>query len=67
MYLFLAVLGLLCCAGFSLVAEAGGHSFVAVWQASRCCGFSCCKAQALGHTGVSNCHSVGSTVAAPRL
>ena len=28
------MLGLHCCAGFSLVAEAGGYSFVAVWQAS---------------------------------
>ena len=27
-YLFLAVLGLCCCVGFSLVAESGGYSLV---------------------------------------
>ena len=27
-YLFLAVLGLLCCSGFSLVAESGGYFLV---------------------------------------
>ena len=29
-YLFLAVLGLCCCAGFSLVEKSGGYSLVAV-------------------------------------
>ena len=29
-YLFLAVLGLFCCVGFSLVAASGGYSLVAV-------------------------------------
>ena len=32
-YLFLALLGLCCCVGFSLVVASGGHSLVAV------CGF----------------------------
>ena len=30
MYLFLAVLGLRCCAGFSLVVQRGSYSLVAV-------------------------------------
>ena len=51
-YLFLAVLGLHCCLGFSLVVVSGGIS-------SLQCGFSCCRARTLGHTG--------SVVAAPGL
>ena len=31
-YLFLAVLGLRCCTGFSLVAVSGGYSLVAVLE-----------------------------------
>ena len=31
-YLFLTVLGLPCCAGFSLVAASGGHSLVTVFR-----------------------------------
>jgi len=38
-----ALLGLHCCAGFSLVAAGGSYSIAAV-QASRCDGFSCCGA-----------------------
>lgn len=38
----LAVLGLRCCAGFSLVVASGGYCLVV--QASRCVGFSCCGA-----------------------
>ena len=49
-------LGLPCYMGSSLVAGSRGFSLVvvpgllssSVAQASRCCGFSCCKAQALG-------------------
>ena len=44
-FLFLAMLGLYCCAGFSLVVESGGYSLVGV-QFSHCGGFSCCAAQA---------------------
>jgi len=42
---FLAVVGLSCCTGISLVA-AGRYS-CSVW-ASHCGGFSCCGAQVLG-------------------
>ena len=48
--LFLAGLGLHCCTGFSLVVANRGCSSCRV-QASHCGGFSCCGAQALGHTG----------------
>ena len=47
-YLVLAVLGL------SLVVASGGHSPVAVSGFSSR-GFSCCDAQALGHTGFRSC------------
>ena len=53
-YLVLAVLGLHCCTGFSLVVASGGHSPVAVSGFSSR-GFSCCDAQALGHTGFRSC------------
>ena len=53
---FWAVLGLHCCAGFSLVVVSWGPLFV---QASHCGGFSSCRAPALG--------CVGSVVAVPRL
>ena len=43
--LYMAVLGLRCCASFSLVSKSGGYSSL------RCRGFSCCRAPALGHTG----------------
>ena len=57
-YLFLAVLGLCCCAGFSLVAVSG--LLVAEWLLllqsldSRCAGFSSCGSRALEHR-VSSC------------
>ena len=57
-YLFLSVLDLHCCMGFSLVAESRGYSLVVVYS-----GFSCCRARALGCPGFSG----GSVVAAPRL
>ena len=47
-YLFLAVLGLHCCMGFSLA----GHGL-----ASHCSGFFCWAAQALEHEGFSSCSS----------
>ena len=43
--LFLIVLGLLCCTGFSLVVVRG---------ATLCGGVSCCRAQAVGHVGFSS-------------
>ena len=47
-YLFLAALGLHCCAqAFSSCGEAGATLRYGAW-ASHCSGFSCCKAQALG-------------------
>ena len=49
LFIFLTVLGLGCCTGFSL----GLFSTCSV-RASRCGGFSCCGAQALGHTGFSS-------------
>ena len=57
-YLLLAVLGLHCYAGFSLVAASGGFSTCRA-RASHRGGFSRCGARALG--------GVGSGVAAPRL
>ena len=55
--LFLAVLGLCCCVGFSLVAGSGGYSLVMVrwllllWSTGSraCAGFSSCGSRALEH------------------
>ena len=47
-YLFLAALGLHCCAGFLQLQGAGASPGCSVW-ASRCSGFSSCGARA--HTG----------------
>ena len=55
-YLFLALLDLLCCAGFSLVVANGGYSFVAA-QTSHYSGFSYCRAWVLEHMGFSSCGS----------
>ena len=52
--LFLAVLVLRCCMGFSLVAASGSYSSCGAW-ASCCGGFSHCGAQTLGCTGFSSC------------
>ena len=49
-YLFLAMLGLHCCSGFSLVVMSGGLLSSCGVQAYRG-GFFCCRAQALGHLG----------------
>ena len=50
-FLFLAALGLHCCAGFSRVVASEGYLATAwhAWgaQASRCSGFFCCGAQSL--------------------
>ena len=65
-YLFLAVLGLLCCTGFSLVAEFGDYSQL------QCAGFLLRWRLLLQSTG-SSAHGlqelqhVGSGVAAPQL
>ena len=53
-YLFLAVLGLPCCLGFSLVATSGGYASLRQALASHCSGFSCCGAQTLGCFGFSS-------------
>ena len=47
--LFLAMLGLGCCRGFSLAVASGSYSGVGE-QASHCGGFSCFRAQTLGHS-----------------
>ena len=47
-YLFLAALGLRCCAwAFLYLPRAGATLHCGAW-ASHCCGFSCCRARALG-------------------
>ena len=55
-FTFLAVLGLCCCAGFSLVVRSGG-SCLAGMRASHHAGLSCCGTQVLGHEGFSSCRS----------
>ena len=57
MYLFLAMLGLHCCVGFSLAAVSRGYSLVVMCQPFICRDFSCCRARALGHAGFSSCGS----------
>ena len=47
LFLFLVALGLCCSRGLSLVAVTGGTLHCGA-RASRCGGFSCCGAQALG-------------------
>ena len=49
MYLFLTLLDLCCCGGFSVVAVSRGATFHWIVQASYCSGFFCCGAQAPGH------------------
>ena len=55
-YLFLAMLGLHCCTGFSLVVESWGDSSLGA-QTSHCSGFSCSGAQVLGHEGFGSCNA----------
>ena len=59
LFKFLALLGLHCCAGFSLVVALACGTCT-----SHCSGFSCCEAQALRHTAFIGCRR-GSAVAAP--
>ena len=55
-YLFtLAVLGLHCCSGFSLIVARRGYSFTCGTPASCCLGFPCCRGWALGRVGLSGC------------
>ena len=51
-YLFLAVLGLPCCMGFSIVVTSEGYSLVGgiVHGACHCGGFACFAAWAPGRT-----------------
>ena len=55
--LFLAVLSLCCCMGFSLVWESIGAILYCGAQVSHCSGISCCVARALGCTDLSSCSS----------
>jgi len=55
-YLFWGLLGLCCCAGFSLVVARGAISSCDA-QASHCRSLSCCRAQALECLGFSRCGS----------
>ena len=57
-YLFLAVLSLHCCTGFSLAAVSRVTLHCGTW-ASHCGGFSYCRALALGCVGFSSCSSWG--------
>ena len=54
-YLFLAVLGLCCWMSFSLVAESGGFTLVAVGGLliAVCGAFSCCRTGVLGRAAPS--------------
>ena len=54
-YLFLTVLSLHCCAGFSLIARRRGYSPVAVRKLVITDFY--CRARALGHMGFSSCSS----------
>ena len=56
-YLFLAVLGLCCCTGISLVVESRGPLSSCDAWASHCNGFSCYGAQVLGFMSLSSCDS----------
>ena len=55
--------GLRCYAGISLAAASRGCSIGSVW-ASHCGGFSCCRAEALGHVDFSG---AGNAVSGPGL
>ena len=57
MYLFLAVLGLCCCVGFSSSCSDQGPLSSCSARASHWRDFSCCRALALGRLGFSNCSS----------
>ena len=67
-YLFLIVLGLLCCTGFSLAAVRGATLCCGV-RASLCGGVSCGRAQTLGLQlrGLQQLQLLGSRAQAQRL
>lgn len=54
---FSVVLGLHCCTDFFLIAARRGYSLVAVSRRLCRAGFSCCWAQAPGHTALNGCGS----------
>ena len=54
-YFFLAMLGLHCCIGLSLIAASRRLFLIAVKQTSHCTGFCCCRAWALRHAGFNIC------------
>ena len=54
-YLFLAVLDLCCCTGFSLIVASRGYPLAVVCGASHCGSFSCFRALVLGHAGFHSC------------
>ena len=62
--LFLAVLGLCCCPGSSLVVTSR-TALPCSTQASHCSGFSCSGARALGHTGFRSCHTWAQQLSLP--
>ena len=57
------MLGLRCCTGFSPVAASEAtlelrRAGFSLWQASRCAGSSCCRAQALGRPAGAEAHGL---------
>ena len=61
------MLGLRCCAGFSLVVASRSYSLAAVCRASHCGGFPCGGAQFLGCAIVMTCQSTDSVAVAHGL
>ena len=59
MHLFMSLLGLPCCPGFSLVAASGATLCRGAW-ASHCGGFSCCGAQTQRTQASSAAHGLSS-------
>ena len=57
--LFLDVLGLLCCAGFSLVVASGGYPLAAVFRLLTAVPSLVVKCRLLGHSGFSSCRTCG--------
>ena len=66
-YLFLAVLGLHCCAGFSLVAASGGYSPAAVSRLLIAVVFLLRRAQALEQVDFRSCIMWAQVVVVPGL
>ena len=60
-YLFLAMLGLHCCSGFSLVVASGGYPLVAVLRLLIAVAFLVAEhGHVLGHVGLQELQHVGS-------